>query len=278
MTSGKPGMEQVIRRATALPLARIVAVMLAAATAFFCYAMPQRVLDGLLGAVGVGVPVGIVGRTVFVLAFAVVAAILGWLVVSVAGHGAGLDEIENETDLEEPAPRRRGIGTTAAIESAVASPPIAVRRGDSHPDAPPRRPIFADVELPDLGDPLPIAAEIDAPDPAEPEIDESEPVMPPVIALPEDAVPVVVAEPEPAPEPLELIDSLPPTPVAEPEAPPTLAQLMARFERGLDQRGTDLPPPPDAARIAALRQPEPEPDDTLRSALEALQRMAARQR
>jgi hypothetical protein len=316
MTSAKSTSEQLIRRAGALPLARIASAMLAAATGFFCYAMPQRMLDALLGVVGLPVPIGALGRTVFVLVFAALAAILGWLIVTVAGSGARIAQVETETDFEELTPRRRAVGPTPAIEAMSAAAPIAVRRGDSHPDAPPRRPIFADQELPGLGDPDPIVA---APDAEQPETAVFAEVpgdaeLSADIVAPEDADEFVLARvvPEPAPaepaydpedqavsgsdlppadepapepdaltEPLELVEPLPPVSppaTAKPAEALTLSELMARFERGLDERGGNLPPAPDADRVAALQEPQPAADDTLRTALEALQRMAARQR
>lgn len=111
-----------------------------------------------------------------------------------------------------------------------------LRRRDVHPDAPVRRPISA---ARDLGEPAP----------------PPEPVTPPP--------PVWRAEPEAAPEPT-------------PEA--SLDDLMARLERGLVRRRTR-----QTFVSAPLQSPAPQPqvfpeagDDRLQSAIESLQRLAAR--
>jgi hypothetical protein len=116
-----------------------------------------------------------------------------------------------------------------------------LRRRDAHPDAPGRRPISA---ARDLGEPAP-------------------PVRP------RDAAPawLAVAEPEPESEPEPV-----PEPAAEPAS--SLAELMARLERGLARRAGR----PAAAAAHAPPQVFPEAgDDRLQSALDSLQRLAARQ-
>ena len=115
-----------------------------------------------------------------------------------------------------------------------------LRRRDVHPDAPVRRPISA---ARDLGEPAPPQA----------------PRMP---------APIVVAqpEPEPAPEPE-------PEPEPEPVAaqPETIAQLMARLELGIARRSARPAPAAPAPQVF----PEPG-DDRLQSAIDSLQRLAAR--
>jgi hypothetical protein len=120
------------------------------------------------------------------------------------------------------------------------------RRRDYHPDAPVRRPISA---ARDLGEPAPPAP----PKPVVPVwLDEPEPV-----AAPEA---VVEPQPEPAPEPVA-------------EMPTSIAALMERLEQGLarrqPRRGAPAAPPPQVFPEA--------PDDRLQSAIDSLQRLAARQ-
>nr|WP_299593977.1 hypothetical protein [Sphingomonas bacterium] len=334
---GNAGIDKAVLRAARLPLAGISAAMLATATAFFCYAMPQRVLGSLLGAVGIAGPVGGFGRTVFLLLCAVLAGLSGLLAVTIAGRAGRTPKVQREPDMAVPSSRRRNAGPAyppGTIEGAP--PPLAARRSDLHPDAPPRRPIFADHDLPgpdsaqpagrvggadgDVGTlpaspavpqgtgaeppaaattaqeivPVPAPAqEAAAPEPAAaPPVAEPTAAEPPAAepatpesataepATPEPAAPEPSAA-EPAPEPpgasSEPLSSPPPVPGAGPQER-TIASLMARFERGLDRCGNDLPPAPSAEQIAALHDPQPSPEDTLRSAIEALQRISGRPR
>jgi hypothetical protein len=139
---------------------------------------------------------------------------------------------------------RSGFDKPRSVPAAPDEPDLPrLRRRDVHPDAPVRRPISA---ARDLGEPAP---------PPEP-----------VAAA---ATPVWLAEapPEPQPEP-----ELEPEPV--PEA--SLDELMVRLARGLARRRTGdgfaaPPPQPPAPQVF----PEPG-DDRLQSAIESLQRLAAR--
>jgi hypothetical protein len=92
-----------------------------------------------------------------------------------------------------------------------------------------------------------------------------------------DAMPQVIADgPSLTPgvaDPLELVE---PEPARAPQEP-TIAALMDRFERGLDCQGSALPPPPSVEQIAALHDAAPG-DDALRTAIEALSRLASRPR
>jgi hypothetical protein len=116
-----------------------------------------------------------------------------------------------------------------------------LRRRDVHPDAPGRRPISA---ARDLGEPAP------------PEPPKAAP--PPIwLATADPPEPELVAEPEPVIEPAR--------------ASASLAELMERLERGLTRR---------EARPAASTAPQVFPearDDRLQSAIDSLQRLAARQ-
>jgi hypothetical protein len=116
------------------------------------------------------------------------------------------------------------------------------RRRDYHPDAPVRRPISA---ARDLGEPAP-------PEPPKAPVpiwlDEAEPE------------PAAVVEPEPEPAPAEM--------------PTSIAALMERLEQGLARRQ----PRRESPTFAPQPQVFPEaPDDRLQSAIDSLQRLAARQ-
>jgi hypothetical protein len=248
---GKSMMEGALRRAARLPLAPIAGAMLAAATAFFCYAMPPRVLAGLLGGVGVAGPVGNGGRTAFVLAFAALAGLLGWAAVAIAGRGARPSKAEDDA----AAPRVTGSAhPPGTIEGAP--PPLAAPRGDGQKDAPVRRPIFADR------DPSPEASPPRQQAEATPQPARQEPAAEAAVTPADPATPSVRAAPLAKAAPEER----------------TIAALMARLERGLDGRDGDLPPPPTAEQIAALHDPVRGSEDTLRTAIEALQRISTRPR
>jgi hypothetical protein len=341
MTSANGFIDRTARHAGKLPLPRIVATMLGAAAAFFCFAMPQSVLDSLLGTFGVPAPVGPIGRVLFLLLFTALAAGLGWLVVTVAGGAGAAIDIEPDLDIVPAQPRRRSFNPSgpAVVPKAAITTPPAVRRGDAHPDAPPRRPIFADHDLAPLTGELP-AADIDRTEDAEfhsvddvvaepvadivaepvedklPEV-EVEPAAPVAVvkpasetpageepfdltvALPVESDPVQVdaepvsaeivplqidtlaapVEPAPAePAPTETNPTAATLPAPPSSADRSLGELMARLETGLERHAGDLPPPPGATAAKSVNEPQVAPEDALRQALEALQRMAARQR
>ena len=140
---------------------------------------------------------------------------------------------------------RSMLGGSRPRAQAPADEAPRPRRRDFHPDAPAPRPICA---ARDFGEPAPPAR-------------------------PREATPSWLAEPvaEPAPEPA-------PEPEPEPqpaiEANASLPELMERLERGLARRR------PRSTATAPQASPKvfPEPgDDRLQSAIESLQRLAARQ-
>lgn len=139
---------------------------------------------------------------------------------------------------------RTGLGAAKAepaFEAGAAAP--RPRRRDAHPDAPMRRPISA---ASDFGEPEP-----------------EQPTAPAPLWLAEAEPELAPAEPAPA-EP-------------EPAASASVAELMARLERGLAHRRTRQP---YASMPAAPAAPQPFPeaaDDRLQSAIDSLQRLAARQ-
>ncbi len=233
-----------------------VAALAGLAVAFAAFAVPSDVLAELIGVTGLPEvlpaaqpPLGTTARialaaggalTVFALAF----LLLRWL--------------------------DRFAASAPAVRPAPAEGP-RLRKRDGHPDAPAVRPISA---LRDFGEPAsPLAVKRRA-EPAE-AVEFPEPFAPAPIAEPPAAFaepPAAVAFAEPA-EPAE-----PPQPAAasEPIRPPSLAELMARLERGLAERRSE-PEPEPAARPSPPVFPEAG-DDRLQSAIESLQRLASRDR
>ncbi len=159
-------------------------------------------------------------------------------------------------------------------EDFFAEPAPRMRRRDFHPDAPARAPLSALRHLGDpekeaeaeapliLTDPIP---EI-APEAIEPVAEEDELVL---------EEPEAVEEPAPLPA-AEVVDE----PLARPQGDATIAELLARLERALEQKPLPQWIEPAQARPQAASQPAPadeeaEPMDVrLRSALENLKRFA----
>lgn len=250
------------RSALDLPVATLAGI----AVAFAAFAVPSDVLAELVGVTrlpeilpAAQPPLGTTARialacggalTVFALAF----LLLRWL--------------------------DRFAAAPASPRPAAAEGP-KLRKRDVHPDAPAVRPISAIQEFGEPASPLAVKRKpVVEPEP-EPAVEtvpavepESEPVLS-VATLRKLAIEEVhepVARPEPAvarPEP------------AEPIRPPSLSELMARLEKGLAERRTV----PSTADEAAAPAPRPAPqvfpeagDDRLQSAIESLQRLAARDR
>jgi len=140
---------------------------------------------------------------------------------------------------------RSMLGGSRPRAQAPADEAPRPRRRDFHPDAPAPRPICA---ARDFGEPAPPARPREA--------------TPSWLAEPVDE-PAPAPEPEPEPEPQPAI-----------EANASLPELMERLERGLARRR------PHFTATAPQAPPKvfPEPgDDRLQSAMESLQRLAARQ-
>ncbi|SFS02830.1 hypothetical protein [Sphingomonas jatrophae] len=195
-----------------LPLGPIMAGAFAAALAFALYAMPNWRLESAVVASGLPDLLGAaeppLGRT---------ARTLVMLAAALAGGGA-VWALFWWIERPRPAP--------AAAPAATVAMPIdeapTLRRADAHPDAPPRRPIFA---AQDLGAPL----------------DEA-----PVIPWREDRRQL-------APVTIDASELLLDKPFVEPAADPlpdSAAGLLARLEAGLVKRGTA--PRPDARLREAL--------------------------
>ena len=173
-----------------------------------------------------------------------------------------------------PEPRTRAVAPRLARRGAAGCRPSPAagpgaghggaghrpaRRADAHPDAPARRPILAGLEL---GIPLDEAVEQAEPEEIEPqqEVADEEWFEP----APEE--PEAVAE--------EAEEAASPYYSDEPE-PATIGHLMQRLELGLLRR--ERPSFDEGAeRIQQNNEPAPELDQRLRSAIDDLQRLAAR--
>lgn len=215
-----------------------VAGLAAAAAVFFAFAMPQELLSQIVSATGL--PSLLAAAQPPLGLTARIAIALGGALVTF-GLVFFLLRLLDRSGLEK-----------YAAEPEEGEAPR--RRRDHHPDAPVRRPISA---ARDLGEPAP-----------------PEPARAPVPIWLDEAAPAAVAEPEPAPEPEPL-----PEPAPAAEMPTSIAALMERLEQGIARRrqphGAPAAPP---APHAYAPQVFPEaPDDRLQSAIDSLQRLAARQ-
>jgi hypothetical protein len=233
-------MRGVGRNALDLPVAALAAL----AAVFLAFALPADLLADLIGASGLPSlipgaepPLGLTAR--FAIGIAGALATFGLVIV--------LLRLLDRSGLESP----RAVGASAPGDEL-----LKLRRRDSHPDAPMRRPISA---ARDLGEPAP-------------------PVTP------KGAAPAWLAEPDPEPEPVAIVPEPEPEPepVPEPEPAPepeadsaaSLSELMERLERGIARRAGR--PAPSAPHAAPQVFPEAG-DDRLQSAIDSLQRLAARQ-
>jgi hypothetical protein len=217
-------MRGVGRNALDLPVAGLAAL----AALFVAFALPADLLSGMVGASGLPSllaaaepPLGLTARIAIGLAGAL--ATFGLVIVLLRL----LDRSGLDADKPVPAPAPVAEADDDALK---------LRRRDSHPDAPVRRPISA---ARDLGEPAP---------------------------------PVTPRHAPPAPEPLP--EPAPVAAEAPAERPSSLPDLMERLERGLARRAGR--PAPTAPQAPPQVFPEPG-DDRLQSAIDSLQRLAARQ-
>jgi hypothetical protein len=224
---------------SALDLA--MAAFAGTAAGFVIFAMPASQFDRAVELSGLPLLLSAaqppLGMTARLAAMAV-AAVGTWTLVWLVLRALG---------KKPPEPKRR----TRPLQIDVPLPRI--RRADAHPDAPARRPILAGLEL---GVPLDeavqqpateeVAVEEEFVPEAEPEIEEVQ----------EEAVTAFLPEPEPA----------------------TIGHLMQRLELGLLRR--ERPGWSDGVEgIRQNNEPPPAPpqlDQRLRSAIDDLQRLAAR--
>lgn len=254
------------RNAFDLPVAALAGL----AIAVIAFAMPAELLGRLVSATGLPhllaaaePPLGLKARGMIGIAGAAAAFGLVYMLLRLLDR-SGREKAKPEPEMDEERPR--------------------LRRRDLHPDAPVCRPISATR---DFGEPAP------------PPLRRSEPPAPSWFSEAEqpneeDEQPAPTWSDEPD-EPLELTDRHAPAwlaeaePEAEPEAAPppepesrpepanaSLPDLMRRLEQGLARRRTrqvfaQAPQQPPAPQVF----PEAD-DDRLQSAIESLQRFAAR--
>jgi len=272
------------RNALDLPVAALAGL----SVAFVVFVAPAQLLGDLVGATGIASvisaaepPLGLKARiAIGVGAAAVVFALAYFLMRAIDRIGAPRAEVKEE-DGDEPVTSR-------------------LRRRDLHPDAPPRPPLLATLELcdpePRNDDWLqsPDQAKVSPPQPAARWADRwPEPATP---------APVPAAKPSPLAEPIgeeAFVPAAPaapakstsppaPAPVAGPAPTPTptrsaepaptesarlsLEELMERLERGLVRRRAASSGP-----VLADPATDEPADDRLQSAIESLHRFAARQ-
>jgi hypothetical protein len=236
-----------------------VAALAGLSVAFLAFAVPGDTLAEIMGSTGLASvipaaepPFGLkarlgIGAAGAVAVFAAAFMFLRWL------DRLGTRSAENGEPVEREAPR--------------------LRRRDLHPDAPPRPPIMATYEFGEPEYARPSAVELRKP--AAPEAQDE--------WLLDEPVPFDAPEPEPlsppAQEPTAKAADPVPLPVDAPAPAGNLDALMARLEEGLARRRIGAVPPamPAEPLVPPESTPFPEAaDDRLQSAIDSLQRLAAR--
>jgi hypothetical protein len=276
---------------------RAVAIAVAAAivTSVLAMLVPVRVFEGLTGATGIseifpatGAPLGDTARATIaflfgLLAFAVTAMILlrkptGGMNAAQVASVAKADKLAEDgtsfvtrmkARISDFAEKRRKDGVTELSDLPK------LRTGDAHPDAPPRRPISANTDFA-----LPVT---------EPEV--VAPLEPPMepVAEPQPVVAVVEVEPEPmtvdASEVASMVERLEAAISARQDQ---MAKLEALVQAQAAMSAQSVPVP-ERVEAEIVTEPQPrleavpntakapdEMDAALRSALETLHRMTAR--
>ena len=226
-------------RVARIRLAWPMALSMAGATAFAAYAVPAALVEA--GVVKLGVTVLTEQAVPFDSGARVV---LGLLAASIAGAAVWM-LFER---LERPErPKRAEIDTAIDLFAPETAPPL--RKADSHPDAPVRRPLFA---ASDLGAPM---DDVDrGPTPFG---------RPPLFSddMPSVAVPSVGQAVQPG---FSVGQDAAGSASPEPQRDESIAERMARLERGIARRG---------GTGAGSR---PDPEQGLRDALAALRATTTR--
>lgn len=201
-------------------------------------------------------PLGHAARLLLALGFAVVGALVGWMVGRAlatlpAGKIPGLDEdfVATPFDPARPDwyPPEQGLAEAVPPSAAKPAPepePYQVRARDAHPDAPARRPISAREELRDAAldrplEPLTLAEEAPAAVEEAPAVVE---VAPAPVALPVEAPAAPIAAPAPPP----------PAPPPPAPVPPMAEEDLPRLGPARDGMAAHAvsaasPPPPPPA-------------------------------
>ncbi len=261
-----------------------LAALAALSAGFVAFAMPESLFSSLVAATplpelisAAQPPLGETAR------LAAVAAAASLTFAAIWGLMAALGRLPERLDPE------------AKLEAEAQAPRL--RRADSHPDAPARRPLLArDLGEPlDLEDfpeapaeeepafaeaghrPLPAFLVPQAPEPepvaeAEPQWDEPEALWAP--SEPKKSVPEL--EPESEPLPLsELAAMLPEAEEEEEELDQSLSQLVNRIEFGLSRKRQALPAAAGLPRVEELPAEQEKVGHRLRSAISDLQKIAS---
>ena len=244
--------------------------------AFVAFAMPDSLFSGLIAASPLPAlvataqpPFGDTARLGAVAGAGLFAFALVWALMAAVSRR----------------PRRTSTEAVQPAEPEAGAPRL--RRADAHPDAPSRRPLVAGR---DLGEPVdaPVPAPAPArtlppflvPEPETVEAVEAEPIAAPLCnAAPEpEPDPELVLETEAAPEPIAELAARLPDP--EPQNVEPIAQLVGRVEFGLARKRRAIPEadeiPAAATDAAEPAEPEEPVRHRLRSAINDLQKMAAR--
>ena len=257
------------RKSSGSALDLAMAAFAGTAAGFVMFAMPDWQFHQIVELSGLPLvlsaaqpPLGTTARAAVVIAAAVGTWTLVWLVLRALSKKPA-----------EPKPRSQ------PVEIEVPLPRL--RRADAHPDAPARRPILAALEL---GAPLDQAPQNEIPDEVdvaeealeeearEEEVASAERPLPSFIMVPQASD---ESEAEEDPEVPEVFDSVAPAPSAADLERASISHLMQRLELGLLRRegqGWNIP----VGETQQNNEPSPKLDQRLRSAIDDLQRLAAR--
>lgn len=270
-----------------------LASLAALSAGFVAFAMPQPLFSGLVEAsrlpdyvAAAQPPLGETARFAAVGAAALLTFAAVWALMAALGRASARPRPEAEPEAEAP----------------------RLRRADSHPDAPARRPLLAR----DLGEPLDLEDFPQAPAEEEPSFTEAEQRPLPAFLVPQEPEPEPVAradsdfeapespweepepqwssaapqwpevEPEPAmqaedeaiDDPLPISELAARLPEADEESDQSLAQMVNRIEFGLSRKRQALP----AADLPTAEESPTEEEKVghrLRSAINDLQKIAS---
>lgn len=258
-----------------------LAALAALSAGFVAFAMPESLFSSFVAATplpewipAAQPPLGETARLAAVVAAASLTFAAVWGLMAALGRLTASPRPEAEPEAEAQAPK--------------------LRRADSHPDAPARRPLLAR----DLGEPLDLEHFPEAPAEEEPALAEAGHRPLPAFLVPQAPEPVAEDEAEPGdsepqwdepqvpwtpsapgpialePEPLPISELAAQLPESEAEPDQSLSQLVNRIEFGLSRKRQALP----AGDLPAVEDSTAEQDKVghrLRSAINDLQKIAS---
>lgn len=239
------------RQRLILPIAPLGAGVTGAFTALLFLIMPSSALESLVVDSGVATllnaaqpPLGLTARAVLALTGGGVCALLAWIALFVA------------------------VGTRLVIVNGSLATGDSVppqRRADSHPDAPPRQPVFANR---DLGTPfLDVRAEAPASRPIGPARARPLPAnldMP--LSLFDPVSFAAPTAPAPAPDPVEIIE---PTPIVREQRSAAPIPIRRDTSGAIDMIAASM------RSAAPIRRVEAESPSSIRALLDRLERSVA---